>query len=86
MKAIMFFSLFLCLPLIIGKKLMDSYESHISQKVQVHLSKHPNIQVGIIIGGTTDRTQPLDLEANKAFKDLCRKKSIEYANSVLEAL
>jgi len=35
--------------------LMDSYESHISQKIQAHLSKHPNIQVGIIIGGTTDR-------------------------------
>ena len=66
--------------------LMDSYEAHLSGKVRELLQEHPNIQTGIIIGGTTDRLQPLDVGTNKPFKDLCRKQSIEYSNRILEAM
>jgi len=64
--------------------LYDSFESHISDKVLLHLSKYPNIHVGIIVGGTTSTDQPLDLKINKSFKDLCRRESVAFTNSMLK--
>ena len=65
--------------------LMDSYEAHMTSKVKEALAKYKNIKVGIIVGGTTDTSQPLDNGTNKSFKDSCRKKSIEYTNALLKA-
>jgi len=53
--------------------LMDSYEAHLTPKVQEALAKHKNLKVGIIVGGTTSQTQPLDVRVNKSFKDSCKK-------------
>ena len=66
--------------------LVDSYEGHQSSKVLEHLKKLPNIHVGIIIGGTTSYCQPLDIRANKEFKAVCRKKSLECTNNMIRVL
>ena len=66
--------------------LMDSFEAHMSSKVLSHLAKFPNIHVGIIVGGTTSYCQPLDITVNKEFKSVCRKKSLEYSNRIVQSL
>ena len=50
------------------------------------LKDYPNIHLGVIVGGTTYKIQPLDININKKFKTLCKKKSIEHSNSTLMAL
>ena len=52
--------------------LYDSFEAHISDEVLNFLRGYPNIQLGVIVGGTTSTDQPLDLKINKSFKDICR--------------
>ena len=64
--------------------LWDSYEAHISKKVISFLKDYPNINVGIVIGGTTDQSQPLDLGINRRFKAACRRKALAYTNALLE--
>jgi len=66
--------------------IMDSYESHISNKVLSHLKRFTNIHVGIIVGGTTAYCQPLDITVNKEFKSICKKKSLEFTNRVATLL
>ena len=65
--------------------LMDSFEAHLTLKVQETLNKRNNIKVGVIVGGATDRAQPLDNGTNKSFKDACRKISIDYSNALLKS-
>ena len=66
--------------------LIDSYEAHISKGVKDFIGKHKNINLDIIVGGTTNRAQPLDNGTNKSFKDVCRKCSIATTNATLNAL
>jgi len=66
--------------------LWDSYEAHTSEKVLNFLKDYPKIHLGVIVGGTTSKNQPLDININKKFKTICKKKSIEHANSTLMAL
>lgn len=63
--------------------LMDSYRAHISPKVLNHLKTFPNLHVGIIVGGTTSYSQPLDIMVNKEFKRVCRQKSLEYTRRLV---
>ena len=66
--------------------LWDTYEAHKSKKIIEWLKKHQNINVGMIIGGTTDSAQPLDLGINRIFKSACKAKALSYTNTLLEAL
>lgn len=66
--------------------LMDSYEAHKSSRVLSHFQNYPNIHLGIIVGGTTSFSQPLDITVNKEFKAVCRRKSIEFTNRIIHSL
>jgi len=66
--------------------LVDSYEARMTDKVIAFLSKHKNIELGIIVGGNTDKIQPLDNGVNKSFKDSCRRKAIEYTNAFMQVV
>jgi len=66
--------------------MFDSYQGHINDSVFNFLQKYPNIHLGVIVGGTTARDQPLDIKVNKAFKDECRKRAIRLTNNLLEAV
>ena len=59
---------------------------HGSPKVTAFLKNYPKIFIGTIIGGTTDFAQPLDLGINRKFKAACRRKALNYTNTVIEAM
>ena len=66
--------------------IIDSYEVHKCTAVLNHLQKHPNIHIGIIVGVTTSYSQPLDITVNKEFKNVCRRKSLEFSNKLITLL
>lgn len=77
------------LPYVKGKHcilLWDTYEAHKSDKVLEYLKKHPHVHIGMIVGGRTSKDQPLDISINKQFKDICKKESICYTNSLIRFL
>ena len=66
--------------------LYDSYEAHISNAIFNFLKDYTNIHIGVIVGGTTNTDQPLDIKVNKVFKDYCRSRAIRFTNHMLTAL
>ena len=62
----------------------DSFEAHISEKVIAFLEDYKNIHVGVIVGGMTAKSQPLDIMINKKFKSICKRESIRSANVLLD--
>ena len=66
--------------------MMDSYEAHKCDKILTHLQQYPNIHIGIIVGGTTAFSQPVDITVNKEFKVVCCQKSLQYTNQLVKTL
>ena len=60
----------------------DTYKSHKSEQIMEFLKKYPNIHTSMIVGGRTFVDQPLDISANKQFKQICKNESIKAANNI----
>lgn len=63
-----------------GILLVDSYEGHKSEEIQIFLKNYPTIHLCIIPGGFTDKLQPLDLGINAIFKRYCKEMSLDFTN------
>lgn len=60
----------------------DSFEAHVTDRVKRALERE-NMNLAVILGGSTSILQPLDVSLNKPFKDGVRKRWMEWmANGI----